>query len=87
MYKWAANQIKLQRAIAESKGGDEETIKSLYISYGGLINKGYETVSEKTDELQEVIETPSEVPDLSKDGDMSIEKTPMRRGRPKKNVE
>lgn len=42
-YKWAVNQLKLQRAIANSHGGDEETIKKLYVSYGGLIGKGYET--------------------------------------------
>jgi len=39
--EWAVNIIKFQRAKELSNSKDEEDIKRIYISIGGLINKNY----------------------------------------------
>ena len=41
MYNWAVNKTKLNIAITKSKGGDEELIKEIYISMGGLVKLEY----------------------------------------------
>lgn len=47
-YPWAVNLQKLERAIAETHGGDEEQIKAKYISYAGLIRVFKEKVRDLT---------------------------------------
>jgi len=54
-YKWARNLMKLNRAIAESKGEGEAVVKQLYISYGGLLDKDYEKVGEIAQTLAEEV--------------------------------
>lgn len=41
-YAWAVNKVKLGRAISKAKQyetEDEEEIKKIYISYGGLVRE------------------------------------------------
>jgi len=46
-YPWAANLIKLERAINSVSNGSEEEIKAKYISFGGLIRTFKEKVKEQ----------------------------------------
>jgi hypothetical protein len=50
-YTWAANQLKLQRAIAMA-GPDEAEVKKYYISIGGLV-VGEPVVAPKEDVIPE----------------------------------
>lgn len=57
-YKWAANPVKLARAIATTKSSDEDVIKTEYIRLGGLIIGSRIPVAEK-----EEVPAPIEVTD------------------------
>jgi hypothetical protein len=82
-YKWAVNLLKLNRAIALANG-DESKIKELYISFGGLIKKGYEEVSHETEVVSEV--TGTEVEEVAEKLAEEVIATPKKKGRPSKNA-
>jgi len=46
-YPWAVNSTKLSRAIDKSQTKDEEDVKSIYVSFGGLIKTTHDVPIQK----------------------------------------
>ncbi len=56
-FNWAVNPLKLERAIAKAGvDASEEAIKALYVSWGGLLAKGYENDTTNSTEDSEPVE-------------------------------
>lgn len=90
-FRWAVNQQKLQRAIAEagkqefeSDEKKEKRVKELYISYGGLIGK-VEVEIKGEGVIDENSNIQSTITEVSEEKEVVSEK-PKKAGRPKKII-
>lgn len=73
-YKWAANPLKLQRAMSMVNGGDEQAIKAKYKELGGLIIGELEEEATKTENVKESVqETTPEVTESEPEPEIKTE--------------
>lgn len=52
-FSWAANIMKLQRALGLSKTKENDEVKEIYLRIGGLITPGTEIAGDGTPSVQE----------------------------------